>query len=202
MNIKVSVVVPVYNAEKYLAKSIESMLSQSLKEIELILVNDGSKDKSLAICEEYAKRDSRIIVINKRNEGACIARNTGISIAKGKYIAFLVIMTLSFSYPAWCLGGTGPSTCYWGTSMYNPPRQVGEHSYVSSSSLRERYNWIILLGRCFWASIYFHFFIIYFAMDLKLECCQHKSQRLKKAKQAQELQLQATWSMQCIQPAG
>lgn len=86
MNIKVSVVVPVYNAEKYLAKSIESMLSQSLKEIELILVNDGSKDKSLAICEEYAKRDSRIIVINKRNEGACIARNTGISIAKGKYI--------------------------------------------------------------------------------------------------------------------
>ena len=86
MNIKVSVVVPVYNAEKYLAKSIESMLSQSLKEIELILVNDGSKDKSLAICEEYAKRDSRLIVINKRNEGACIARNTGISIAKGKYI--------------------------------------------------------------------------------------------------------------------
>ena len=86
MSIKVSVVMPVYNAEKYLAKSIESMLSQSLKEIELILVNDGSKDKSLAICEEYAKRDSRIIVINKKNEGACIARNTGISIAKGKYI--------------------------------------------------------------------------------------------------------------------
>ena len=82
----ISIIIPVYNAEKYLAKSIESMLSQSLKEIELILVNDGSKDKSLAICEEYAKRDSRIIVINKKNEGACIARNTGISIAKGKYI--------------------------------------------------------------------------------------------------------------------
>ena len=84
MSIKVSVVMPVYNAEKYLAKSIESMLSQSWKEIELILVNDGSKDKSLDICEEHAKRDSRIIVINKKNEGACIARNTGISIAKGK----------------------------------------------------------------------------------------------------------------------
>lgn len=86
MEIKVSLVVPVYNAEKYLAKSIESMLSQSLKEMELILVNDGSKDNSLAICEEYAKKDSRITVINKKNEGACIARNTGIDIAKGKYI--------------------------------------------------------------------------------------------------------------------
>ena len=86
MEIKVSLVVPVYNAEKYLAKSIESMLSQSLKEMELILVNDGSKDNSLAICEEYAKKDSRITVINKKNEGACIARNTGIARAKGKYI--------------------------------------------------------------------------------------------------------------------
>ena len=86
MEIMVSLVVPVYNAEKYLAKSIESMLSQSLKEMELILVNDGAKDNSLAICEEYAKKDSRITVINKKNEGACIARNTGIDIAKGKYI--------------------------------------------------------------------------------------------------------------------
>ena len=56
MSIKVSVVMPVYNAEKYLAKSIESMLSQSLKEIELILVNDGSKDNSLAICENMLKK--------------------------------------------------------------------------------------------------------------------------------------------------
>ena len=86
MEIKVSLVVPVYNEEKYLAKSIDSMLSQSLKEIELILVNDGSKDNSLAICEEYAKKDSRIKVINKKNEGACIARNTGIKKARGKYI--------------------------------------------------------------------------------------------------------------------
>lgn len=86
MEIKVSVVMPVYNAEKYLVKSIESMLGQTLKEIELILVNDGSKDKSLEICEEYEKKDNRITVINKKNEGACIARNTGIEKAKGKYI--------------------------------------------------------------------------------------------------------------------
>lgn len=86
MDIKVSVIMPVYNAEKYLSKSIESMLSQSLKEIELILVNDGSKDNSLEICREYEKKDNRITVINKKNGGACIARNTGIEKARGKYI--------------------------------------------------------------------------------------------------------------------
>lgn len=86
MDIKVSVVMPVYNAEKYLAKSIESMLGQTLKEIELILVNYGSKDNSLKICEEYKSKDSRVTVIDKKNEGACIARNTGIEKARGKYI--------------------------------------------------------------------------------------------------------------------
>ena len=86
MRIKVSVIMPVYNAEKYLVKSIESMLQQTLKEFELILVNDGSKDNSLRICEEYRNKDNRVTVIDKKNEGACIARNTGIENAKGKYI--------------------------------------------------------------------------------------------------------------------
>ena len=89
MDIKVSVVMPVYNAEKYLAKSIESMLGQTLKEIELILVNDGSKDNSLKICEEYKNKDNRVTVIDKKNEGACIARNTGIEKARGKYIQLI-----------------------------------------------------------------------------------------------------------------
>lgn len=80
---------PVYNAEKYLAKSIKSMLSQTLKEIELILVNDGSKDNSASICDEFKVKDNRVIVIHKDNQGACIARNTGINIAKGKYIQFV-----------------------------------------------------------------------------------------------------------------
>lgn len=86
MDIKVSVVMPVYNAEKYLAKAIESMLNQSLKYIELILVNDGSKDGSAKICDEYAVKDNRITVIHKPNEGACIARNIGIEKSRGKYI--------------------------------------------------------------------------------------------------------------------
>ena len=86
MDIKVSVIMPVYNAEKYLAKAIESMLKQTLQEIELILVDDGSKDSSGKICDKYAAKDERITVIHKENEGACIARNTGIKKARGKYI--------------------------------------------------------------------------------------------------------------------
>ena len=86
MSIKVSVVMSVYNAEKYLKRSIESILNQTLKELELILVNDGSKDRSIDICREYEQKDSRIIVVDKKNEGACIARNTGIHLAKGEYL--------------------------------------------------------------------------------------------------------------------
>lgn len=86
---KISIIVPVYNAEKYVAESIESLINQTLKEIEIILVNDGSKDNSKEICEEYAKKDKRIIVINKENGGLADARNAGMKIAKGKYIMFL-----------------------------------------------------------------------------------------------------------------
>lgn len=86
MEVKVSVIMPIYNAEKYLTKSIESMLKQTLKEFELILVNDGSKDNSLMICQEFEAKDKRIKVVDKENEGACIARNTGIKLANGEYI--------------------------------------------------------------------------------------------------------------------
>lgn len=85
----VSIIMPIYNAEKYLKKSIESVLNQSLKDFELILVNDGSIDNSLEIINIYAKNDNRIKVIDKRNEGVSIARNIGIKVAMGEYIAFI-----------------------------------------------------------------------------------------------------------------
>ena len=88
-NYAVSIVVPVYNAEKYLPKCIDSILNQTFKNFELILVNDGSKDNSLIICEDYKVSDRRIKVINKKNEGVSIARNIGINSAKGKYIMFI-----------------------------------------------------------------------------------------------------------------
>ncbi|MDF2617290.1 MAG: glycosyl transferase family 2 [Sedimentibacter sp.] len=85
----ISIVIPVYNVEKYLSRCLESILSQSLKEIEIIVVNGGSTDNSLEICRYYEKKDSRIIIIDKKNEGVSVARNTGIEKASGKYIGFV-----------------------------------------------------------------------------------------------------------------
>lgn len=85
----VSIVVPVYNAENYISKCIDSILDSTLKEIEVILINDGSKDKSGKIIDEYAKRDSRIKVIHQKNSGPATTRNKGIKIAKGKYVGFV-----------------------------------------------------------------------------------------------------------------
>lgn len=85
----ISVIVPVYNAEKYLGKCIESIINQTYKDIEIILVNDGSKDDSLSVCNDYAKIDSRIRVVDIDNSGVSCARNTGIFYATGKYIQFV-----------------------------------------------------------------------------------------------------------------
>lgn len=89
MNPKISIIIPVYKAEKYIHECIDSILAQTLTEFELILINDGSPDKSGDICDKYAEKDNRIKVIHKKNEGPSIARNIGINIAKGKYIGFV-----------------------------------------------------------------------------------------------------------------
>lgn len=85
---KVSVIIPVYNTEKYLDECLRSIENQTLKEIEIICVNDGSKDNSLAVLENHAKKDKRIRIFNQKNSGVSIARNNGINIARGKYIIF------------------------------------------------------------------------------------------------------------------
>lgn len=86
---KVSIIVPIYNVEKYIERCIDSIINQTLKDIEIILVDDGSTDRSGEIADDYAKKDSRIIVIHKENEGQGAARNIGIDIAKGEYIGFI-----------------------------------------------------------------------------------------------------------------
>ncbi len=86
---KLSVVVPVYNVEKYLKECIDSILAQTLKPLEIILVDDGSKDKSGQICDEYEKEYSCIKVIHKKNAGLGMARNTGIENSTGDYIIFI-----------------------------------------------------------------------------------------------------------------
>lgn len=85
----ISVIVPVYNTQEYLAKCIDSIINQTYTNLEIILVDDGSYDNSPDICEEYAQRDNRIIVIHKENGGASSCRNAGLEIATGKYVAFV-----------------------------------------------------------------------------------------------------------------
>lgn len=89
MHPKVSVIVPVYNVEDYLERCLDSIIYQTYRNLEIILVNDGSTDSSGKICDEYAQNDNRIIVIHKENQGVSIARNTGMDICTGEYLAFV-----------------------------------------------------------------------------------------------------------------
>ena len=88
-NILVTVVVPVYNVEKYLKKCLDSLLSQTYHNIEIIVVNDGTTDKSLDIAKEVNSIDERVKIISQENQGLSEARNTGIRNAKGEYICFV-----------------------------------------------------------------------------------------------------------------
>ena len=85
----ITIIVPVYNVEKYIRECIDSLLNQTYKNLEIILVDDGSKDKSGEICENYANADSRVKVIHKENEGLGFARNTGLTVAQGKFVTFI-----------------------------------------------------------------------------------------------------------------
>lgn len=88
-NLKVSIIVPIYNVEEYISNCINSIINQTYKNIEIILVNDGSPDNSKSICEYYKKRDERVIIVNKENGGLSSARNEGIKVASGDYIMFV-----------------------------------------------------------------------------------------------------------------
>lgn len=89
MDVQLSVIVPVYNMEKYLQRCMESLLNQNIFNYEIILVDDGSKDKSSEICDEYANQYPFVHVIHKENQGLGFARNSGLDVAKGKYVSFV-----------------------------------------------------------------------------------------------------------------
>ena len=86
---KISVIVPVYNVEKFIRRCLDSIINQTMKDLEIILVDDGSTDNSGVICDEYAKLDNRITVIHKENGGVSSARNRGLDVATGEWIAFV-----------------------------------------------------------------------------------------------------------------
>lgn len=85
---KVSVIIPIYNVEKYLARCLDSVLAQTFRDFEVICVNDGSTDKSLEILQQYAKKDERLKIITQENKGLSEARNVALDVAKGEFIAF------------------------------------------------------------------------------------------------------------------
>lgn len=88
-NVLVSIIVPVYNAEKYLTRCVESILNQSYRNIECILVDDGSIDDSADICDKFAQEDIRILCIHQKNAGVSAARNKGLDVANGDYLCFV-----------------------------------------------------------------------------------------------------------------
>ena len=89
MNLFLSIIVPVYNVEKYLERCLDSILVQPFKNFELILVNDGSTDNSLSICQRYEVTNNRIVIVDKPNGGLSSARNAGLKVAKGNYVSFI-----------------------------------------------------------------------------------------------------------------
>ena len=87
---KISVIIPVYNTEKeYLEKCLDSVRNQTLREIEMILIDDGSTNQAGEICDEYADKDDRIKVIHQKNQGVAVARNSGLAVAEGEWITFV-----------------------------------------------------------------------------------------------------------------
>ena len=85
----ISVIIPVYNVEKYLDRCLESVVNQTYRNLEIILVDDGSPDNCPKMCDEWAKKDSRVVVVHRENGGASAARNDGLSVAKGDFITFV-----------------------------------------------------------------------------------------------------------------
>jgi glycosyltransferase involved in cell wall biosynthesis len=133
----VSVIVPVYNTEKYLKKCIDSILNQTYKEIELILVDDGSTDNSLEILREYERQDTRVFVIPQENKGVSGARNRGLEAARGKYIGFVdsddYISLYMIEYLVGLLEeGNDFASCGW---IYET--EEGEREQSTSGSIKE-----------------------------------------------------------------
>lgn len=120
---KISVVIPVFNVEKYLEQCIDSVLNQTYSNYEILLINDCSTDNSLAICQKYERMDNRIKVINKaKNEGLSAARNTGVEMATGEYIYFLdsddYIHKNLFKYVIGYMENNNLDLCYFSGEVY------------------------------------------------------------------------------------
>lgn len=161
---KLSIVIPVYRVENTLARCIDSVLAQSFSDYELILVDDGSPDRSGPICDEYAARDSRIRPVHKSNGGLSSARNAGIDIARGEYITFIdsddflgdntlsILMTRLSAHPdydileypvCWHYGGSDEAILKFGAHEYDDMRRY----WLEGKAYTHTYAWNKIYAR-------------------------------------------------------
>lgn len=153
MNVKVSVIIPIYNVEQYLIRCVESVMSQSYSHLEIILVDDGSPDKCPEICDLLSREDARIKVIHKENGGLSSARNAGLDVATGDYIAFvdsddyidksmieiMIVAVEKYGVPVACCGRVRVSNTNQNL-MFNLPK---EKVLTGEQAIKE-----VLLGGC------------------------------------------------------
>lgn len=168
MSIKISVIMPVYNVEKYLAKCFDSVLASTLKDIEIIAVDDGTKDNSGKIIDEYLEKDSRIIAIHKENGGYGSAINAGLEIAKGEYIAILetddwiasnmyeILYANAKKYKADCAKG---NFYYCPNKYVNNSCKFFDTLPINSPFKLRDYPEILLFAPSIWSGIYRHEFL-------------------------------------------
>ena len=126
----ISVIVPVYNVEDYLNRCIDSILAQTFENFELVLIDDGSTDRTGAICDSYQEQDKRVVVIHQENQGVSAARNTGVKVARGEYITFIdgddwiSKVSLERMYAACERHQAQLITCYLGTAPENGQQDI------------------------------------------------------------------------------
>lgn len=165
--VDISIIMPVYNSEKYIGHTIESILAQSQKNFELILVDDGSKDSSGAICDRYAAKDERIKVIHKENQGICATRNRGLAEAVGRYIAFCDNddeflegllkdnLQLADRYDADVVRFSRRKTVIKGDKVMSVSETKGfQDCFIANDQFGEYYDQINLAGEGVWSGIY------------------------------------------------
>lgn len=148
----ISIIVPIYNVEKYLHRCIDSIINQKYKKLEIILVDDGSVDKSGSICDEYVQKDNRIKVIHKQNGGLGFARNSGLEMATGKYITFIdgddYIGDSHIEKMYMLVKKTGSDTCIAGFTKVYSDRQEKHLSVCSGKIYKEDITKEILPRMC------------------------------------------------------
>ena len=190
---KVSVIIPVYNVEKYLCECLDSVINQTLKDIEIICVNDGSTDNSLEILKEYANKDNRIKVLTQKNQFAGVARNNGLKVATGEYIHFMDsddILTNSAVYENLynIVKNKNENIIKFGANTFNTNTnsyfndeyfknaKVEENHYNYKLSIPDNIDEILTLNVTPWSALYRRDFLIHCNIRFNsLKCCNDRS---------------------------